>query len=588
MAQTTQPRKRKSGKRLFTADTGSSRTTLVASPTQTVPGTTGNKQDLLAQAERIRQEREKYKNPLTGLEEPQTETPKRTGIMGGGIPTRMEPSESWAEFLTNRLQGSPERYNKMSQQERSRLQDEYTLNARQQRISQSPSGRYEAPSLYLQKEGKTALDEKGRPILNEVYNTSKFQDAMAGVQIGTQVAGQSQDAFFRLGAVAGGAIAGLFAKNVAGYQLYRQAQAMADEETKKSMALTEAQAKIDYTYGKIESAQVEMERKKRKDALIADKEQDADDTRSIAASKELLGVYTNEKNEAEVTNTKRNILFRLARIQDKKTTFDKFADMDVSGIDTNSLLDWDMPKKMGNRWVVTSKQLPGVAMAVLGDDGKPITVMTQDDYIKTAKNIASTKEFDEAKARQAFDDARKFYDNLDGFRKQASNAQYTAAITKLADSIYEKRVLGGVMKGLEVIMPFDGKPMDISDKFDEAGRLVVEPGKQADKMSVQPLKIGNITIPAASRSVTTRDIATGNSSLPVVKAGTEIIPLNGTDFTKPENGNLVEQLNKQYSKGGIVEPGPNTLKAYPELAGYILFGEYRPNTKRAVWFLIKK
>lgn len=57
--------------------------------------------------------------------------------------------------------------------------------------------------------------------LNKKYDTSKGQDVMAGIALGSQM-GMGQDPFFALGAILGGAVGGLVNKNLAGKQQYQQ------------------------------------------------------------------------------------------------------------------------------------------------------------------------------------------------------------------------------------------------------------------------------------------------------------------------------------------------------------------------------
>lgn len=161
---------------------------------------------------------------------------------------KQQAPKTWEDLLSGR------EFGKLKKEEREQLQTQVNPQ-RQSRIYQSgtvgtgkyATPTYSAPSLYAtDAEGKQLIDPKTKkPILNEVYNTSKFQDAMAGVAIGNQVAAGSNDPFFRLGAVAGAAIAGLFTNDLAGYQLHMQAQQMAEKETEQALAKTKAAQTIE-------------------------------------------------------------------------------------------------------------------------------------------------------------------------------------------------------------------------------------------------------------------------------------------------------------------------------------------------------
>lgn len=154
---------------------------------------------------------------------------------------------------------SPQRYKSASKQEKAAWADAWreSQGQRKAEITIYESGalnkgtryetkQYSAPSLYLRSAtGEVQTDDRGKPILNQVYNTSKFQDAMAGVAIGNQVAAGSNDPFYRLGAVAGAAIAGLFTNDLAGYQLHMQAQQLAEQQNQQALAKTQASMNIE-------------------------------------------------------------------------------------------------------------------------------------------------------------------------------------------------------------------------------------------------------------------------------------------------------------------------------------------------------
>lgn len=263
-------------------------------------------------------------------------------------------------------------------------------------------------------------DEQGN--LNPRYNTSKAQDILAGLAQGAKM-GMGQDPFFQFGAVLGGALGGVFNKNIAGYQRYQSDVALTQQENEQIVFKTNAQVKW-------ENSQLEAQVKRDRESRLEQQRQDTLKLREMKTDLDRKEYLTKRINDTtgEDRAFYQNLRARLDGI-------DEIDSPETYGV------GWELEKGLGDiaYWKNKSGEIKQAEV-----NGKTISTLGVKDFIDIvtkANNLNPENVADSAKGRQAMIEADKilkpYWDRGDfkDSKNRPNHAQYNAQRIALANKM---------------------------------------------------------------------------------------------------------------------------------------------------------
>lgn len=437
-------------------------------------------------------------------------------------------------------------------------------------------------------EAQPYRDDKGN--LNPIYNTSKWSDALAGVNVAMKATGGGGDPLYRLGTVIGGLLGGLTTGNFAGSQNYAAAQKMAEEETAKSMLQTENEIKIKNT-ADLMTQRAEREARKA----------DMDALKEIAATSNIIGdrITANQRLYGMTSDAdQKKVLAKkiIADLQNRANPKLNKTEMDITddeyrSYDETSFLLLGKEVYRNQFGHVYNRTTDGRLVSVVDPaTGKPFIDFTSAKAMKEEarrqnKNL-SDEQFD-----KIFERTRILSNSLN-MRIGGSAAAQAAVARKILDTLLDQAKTGSpkYIPGSEI--GFGGGEWTVEEL---EGRASTTPQQTAAPAQSSVPRTRTITLSDKEYQIEEQSFGKAvevmeNTSPPrkvILPKDTTVLRL-----TQLNDTNLIKGLDKTYGQHKLpsiyLDPPLNPKTKTRPFPGFKILGIYNPNAKKYDWVLVEQ